>query len=149
MMRRLYTLNPAAHLDIATYGSSVQGASSSYASTSSTPAYNGMSAAFVAGSSVQRASSSYNSTSSTSASNSESMSAALMSIVNGFSAHRELHEFAGARKLANDFVKQAFGLRMEVCEMCSERWRKYIFVVLFYIRGFVTYSLFYYINFIY
>ena len=26
---------------------------------------------------------------------------------------------------------------------------KYIFVVLFYIRGFVTYSLFYYINFIY
>ena len=26
---------------------------------------------------------------------------------------------------------------------------KYIFVVLLYIRGFVTYSLFYYINFIY
>ena len=148
-MRHLYTLNPAAHLDIATYGSSVQGASSSYTSTSSTSAYNGMSAAFVAGSSVQRASSSYASTSSTSASNSESMSAALMSIVNGFSAHRELHEFAGARRLANDFVKQAFGLRMEVCEMCSERWRKYIFVVLFYIRGFVTYSWFYYINFIY
>ncbi len=89
-MRRLHTLNPAAHLDIATYGSSVQG----------------------------------DSTSSTSASNSVSMSAALMSIVNGFSAHRELHEFAGARRLANDFVKQAFGLRMEVCKVCSERWRQ-------------------------
>ena len=90
-------------------------------STSSTSASNGVSAAFVAGSSVQRASSSSTSTSSTSASNSASASAALISIVNGFSAHRELHEFAGARRLANDFVKQAFGLRMAVCKMCSER----------------------------
>ena len=93
MMSCLYRLNPAAHLDIATYGSSVQGTSSSSASASSTSTLN-------------------------------SVSAALIALVNGGSVYRELHDFAGAKRFANDFVKQAFGLRMEVCKVCSERWRQ-------------------------
>ena len=60
MMSHLYRLNPAAHLDIATYGSGVQGTSSSSTSASSTSS----------------------STSASSTSSSNSISAALIALVN-------------------------------------------------------------------